>query len=351
MRNRVQLTMLDIGEELYDEILRTYEANLVLTDNIYEKFYGSSDKIAVYYDDCKWIVMTQHRFDWVYYTLYGEYYFDDGVECWKQIKLRLDRNVDKAIKKISGTVAWNYINGKILSKYYSMNEIDNILSNYELDNGLKQFHYQKTLIDNDVHRYTNCQKYDITKAHASMLITMFPKAEKDMLGLLKKSAKYKEQGNYEVAQRYKDYINYYVGALCRHKHRKTYNYIVDAITNKLYKAMDITGGELLYANTDSFTVCDAHDILHTSNNVGEFKLEHNGDIYIHRGDNYWLMQYGDEMVGSSKITTRKYCNLKEGIVVKYKVNRILIGEDNKGKKYYREEVNNLCTEKVNVVEH
>ena len=346
-----QLRLILICEELYDKILNTFPSQLQYENNIYEYFHGSEDKNKIYFNE-DYIVIKECKLNYVYKLLYGK----NLISCptdWKQIKLHLDKSINGAYTLPDGNQCYNYINKK-LKKYYSEEEIESILNSHEegYDENLKQFHYNYPALEDKIHKFGNCYKYDITKAHASEIIHLFPKASKDILNILHESEKAKKQGNLNDCRRFKNYVNLYVGALCRHNHRLTYNYIVHRVTKKVLDAWKYTGGLLLYANTDSFTVFNSNNILDTSNvQIGDFKLEHHGDIYIYRDSNYWIMQYGNEKVGSCKLYVRDKMDLSKGIVCHYDLTRTYICTDYTGKKHYREEISNICTEKVNVVEH
>lgn len=346
------LSMINIGEELYDKLLNSFPSQLKYCENIYALFNGTYNKNKLYYDD-EYIVIKKCKFNYIYKLLYGKsFYKNESATDWKQVKLRLDLNVERAEAVDDGTHCYNYITD-ILKKYYTEEEIENILNSHveEEDDAYSQYHFTYAVINNKINKFSNCYKYDITKAHASAIIHLFPKSKNSILKLLKLSKKYKDEGNMELSNKYKNYVNYYVGALCRHGHRLTYNYIVHNVTRKLLATYNFTKGVLLYANTDSFTVYNPDKILEHSDEIGEFKLEYKGDIYIYQDKNYWLMQYGKDFVGSSKIITRKYCDLSKGIVVHYDNKRTFVCKDSKGKNHYRIEVENICTEKVNVVEH
>ena len=350
-----QLLLINISEELYDKLLNSFPSQLVYCHNIYETFYGTKDKNKLYFNE-EYIVIKLCKFNYIYKLLYG-YEYTNCETDWKQVKLRLDRTVKTAEHIPNGHQCYLYITG-LLKKFYTEEEIDNILLSHTepYNEEYKQYHYTYNSILDDVIKFTDCYKYDITKAHASAIINLFPKAKNVIMNLLKKSALAKKNKDYETANRYKAYVNYYVGYLNHKnsdgiaKYEGTYNYIVQNVTKKIFKALKYTGGQLLYANTDSFTVSKPNNTLTPSTEIGEFKLEYSGDIYIYQDSNYWLMEFGEEKVGSCKIIARKNISLKDGIVAHYKAKRIYICTDNFGKKHYRTEVEEICTEKVNVVE-
>ena len=345
-----QLKLITISEEIYDKILNSFPSQLQFEDNIYQYFYGSKDKNKIYFNN-DYIVIKECKFNYIYKLIFNKNFINNPTE-WKQIKLKLDKTINDAVCLPDGNQCYIYIN-KMLKKYYTEEQIENILNSHEEDEdeNLKQFHFTYAAMEGVVHKFTNCFKYDITKAHAFEIISLFPLAKDGLIKILKEAENAKKQGNLGEYQRFKNYVNLYVGALCRHGHRKTYNYIVHKVTRKIFTSYGLSGGILLYANTDSYTVCKPKSIINTSREIGDFKLEYHGDIYIYQDNNYWLMEYGNELVGSCKKYVRDNIKLSEGQVVHYKINREYICTDLNNQKHYREEIKDICIEKVNVVEH
>ena len=345
-----QLRYIEVCEKIYDEILNSFPSQLEYKEDIYNYFYGFDDKNKVYYNE-EYLIIKECKFNYIYKKLFGKGFIESPTD-WKQCRLRLNKDIDKAMALPNGTQCYNFIT-KRLKKFYSDEEIENILNSHEEEYSYeyKQYHYTYPSVEGLVMKFNNCYKYDITKAHASAIISLFPLAKDEIMNLIKIAQKAKQNGDLNTCQRYKNYVNLYVGALCRHGHKGTYYYIVHRVTKKLFDAYAYTGGKMLYANTDSFTVYNPINILEASLEVGEFKLEYTGTIYIYQDVNYWLMEFGNEQVGSCKKYVRNKIKLSEGVVAHYKQNRIYIGKDDKGNKHYRMEIKDICTEKVNVVEH
>ena len=118
-----------------------------------------------------------------------------------------------------------------------------------------------------------------------------------------------------------------VGMLCKKGFRKTYNWIVQRTTKILYKAMDYTKGLTIYANTDGYVISDPFNKLETTKDLGNFKLEYSGDVFVYQAKNYWLMQCGNELKGSCLRSVRKNIDLSKGQVVNYDRKRILIKDN------------------------
>lgn len=335
-----QLQRYEADSILIDKIFELFPSYLVKEDDIYSKFYGYYDKNVIYYNQ-EYLVITEDRFNYACKLVYNENIILNPV-CWKQIVVRLDDNVNKPSKIITGTYAYNYVNNNILLKEYTRDEIEAILNSHtaEYDESLKQFHYDYNADQlNTVYKINNVYKYDIHKAHASILMTLFPKCKKRIINILNKANKAKKEGNIAKSREYKAYINYYIGALCNHEHRPTYNYIVQTITRKLLETYDKIGGKLIYANTDSLCVVDPVNILQDVPDYGEFGLEYHGPAYVVYGNNYVLYKF-DDYTGSCRKAVRNNFDLENGIICNYKVKR----NNN------RMEITDICIEKVNVVE-
>ena len=345
-----QLRRYNVNTTVWDLIMKTYESELVHADNIYEKFYGYQDKHKIYFND-EYLIIQEFRFNYICKLVYNSNYIDKPT-TWKQIVIRLDDTVQNPMKQITGTTAYNKIM-ELLEKHYTKDEIINILNSYknEYDDGLKQFHYDYGTPDrNIIYKFNNVYKYDIHKAHASMVIKMFPKAKCQIINLLNKAKRAKKLGKLDEAKIYKDYTNLFVGMLKRKGYEGAYNYIVQTITTKLLETYDLSQGQLIYSNTDSFAVLDPKNILPDSPEFGEFGLEYHGPAYVCKGDNYIVYKFGDDVKGSCRKLVRDKFDFENGIIVHYNQNRYLIGTDQYGRKKFRTEINNICTERVNVVE-
>ena len=192
------------------------------------------------------------------------------------------------------TQANKYVH-KILNKHYTDEEIENILNSHVIseEDKVKPAHRIATddiTYDFDVlYEISNVVYYDINKAHRDALIEMFPKCEK----LFKDKNTMDRWG--------KDCINIYVGDLCNHNHRETYNWIVKRTRNLLEKVIKDCDGNVIYANTDGVMIHNPHKTIKTSNEVGEFSNEMNGNkvyFYYHLKEEnipqYYLYQYIDK---------------------------------------------------------
>jgi hypothetical protein len=332
------------------KLLQTYEVradifNKILYDlSIHTKYcsdltaysYGYSDKTTIYYNE-EYLICRECVLD--YYCEYLE-----QPTFWKQVKVRKVENVENKIQAtITGNYAWNYM-FKLLKKYYSDEEIDKILHAHECekDEGFKQFHYNIGIEPGTLLKIPNCFKYDINGAHCDSVVELFPKARKEFLKL------YKQRKEKPI---YKQLFNFFVGEMCRKGYRLTYNWIVQRTTKRLYEAMDLVEGELIYANTDGFIIQNPKKQLQHSTELFEFKEEYSGDVYVYKTKNYILYQLGDDKVGSCACEVRKDIDLSQGIVVEYDRKFLQLGTNPKtGRPTGVHQIVNKEIKKVNIDE-
>lgn len=306
-----QLQTYEIRDDIFDKILYElrYRIKEVSEDFFSTLIYGYSEKNIIYYEKCA---------DGNEYLICKEsvinYYTDDIPYCtsWKQCRVRKVTNTENKIQHtITGTHAYNLLI-KILKDYYSENEIIDIFNAFiaDYDENLKQVH---TIVgacqQGIIYNFKNCYKYDINGAHCAALVEMFPRAEKKLIKL------YEQR---KLKPENKQLFNYAVGCLVPKGFRKTYNWIVQRTTKKLNEAIEITNGNLLYANTDGFVVQDPENLIKHSKLLDEFKEEYKGDVYFYLGNNYNLYQFGNEKRGSCRTSVRDKIDLSKGKVVEYK---------------------------------
>jgi hypothetical protein len=223
---------------------------------------------------------------------------------------------------------------KILKKYYTEKEIKDILNSYtdvktEED---KQVHITAENADY-IQCYENCVKYDINGAHHDALVEMFPKAEKDFMDIYKKR---------HAKKIYKQYMNLAVGQMKHLGYDGAYWWIVHRTTKMLKEAIatvcpdDIEKDcKIIYANTDGFIVSAPDKLLEASQELGKFKQEAKGPVYVytHIGNkdetSYLVYQYEVEKDGISETETkgnirlavRDKIDLKNGKTVSYKIRK------------------------------
>ena len=309
----IQLKRVDTSEEIFDEILRTMASRVVRVPSInpYSTGYprGMSKKLIVY-DGGDYLIMQEYLM-----LHFASIPAGKEVTDWKQIKVRRTRNVDAWQDSIDGPRATRYMT-ELLLKHYSKDELAECYRAHEAayDAKLIQIHANITLPNGTIEGYSNCFKYDINGAHQDALMEIFPKAADDIQRLY--------DGRKEKPI-YKSYVNYFVGDMCRHGHRATYNWIVQRTTRKLREAINSVGGLLIYANTDGFIVFEPARELPTSKALGAFKLEYRGRVYMYKGANHLAIEMSDHpdkdkrITGSVRLAVRDHIDLAHGKVVKY----------------------------------
>ena len=348
----VELKLIEVPEKIFDKILEIYPSKIKFVKDIWSYFCGSpDDKKTIYTDQNEWIVCQEYILDYVSQLIFGKDCIT-GCTNWKQVRVRKVIGLNHVQQTYNGSYCYNYII-KILSKYYSLEEIDEIFNSHsaEYDKSLAQYHHYYDCDAGELVEFNNCVKYDINGAHASAVIKLFPKAKDDLLELYSKKDKLKQRGDLDGANKVKALFNYFVGMLCKKGYRCTYNYIVQSITKQLLDMRHKVGGMLIYANTDSFCVKNPINVLKPSTELGEFKLEGFGDMYVYKDTNYWLLEYTDtkgntEQVGSCKLKVRDRISLKNRKVVHYKVEREFLGLDKNGRAHYQENITNIREETI-----
>ena len=339
------LNRIEINEIEFNRILEELKSWVVVKRD-YEKYYfGYSAKGFIYYNGKDEFICQEYRL-----KTYIKYKSDTE---WKQIRVCLNNNkkTSKIVStEVSSASATRYVDN-ILKKYYSKKEIDERLHMFESDYNqeLKQWHYfYDKPTDGKIVKITNTYKFDINGAHLDALCVIFPKAKEDFVNMYNKR---KEN------IKYKNIPNIYVGCLAKKtkdmrrkkelgKYEKTYNWIVQRTTMILEQAVGELDGELIYANTDGIIVKSPKNLLSTSKELGDFKLEYSGNTYFYRDTNYMLYQIGNELKGSCPLKVREQINLKKGEVVHFTNKGV---KDDEGNLLYIDQVN-ITKEKIDIYE-
>lgn len=301
------------SEYIFDQILKNSSNRVVKVKNIDNYYKGYTNKKTIMYDGSEYLICQEHLLN----------YYADIEDCtdWKQCVIRkCERLTGLQVEKdVDGPTAYKWVNNMLL-KYYTNEEIQNRLDLFssEYVDKLKQLHYNYIDDDNCISLHKNCAKYDINGAHNDALREIFPKAATEI--------------EYYYNQRHekpmiKKYFNYYVGMLCKKGHRGTYNWIVQRTTCKLLNAIKETDGELVYANTDGFIVTNYKSKLKTSKNLGDMKLEYEGDVYTFTDKNYTCVQCGEKIVGNVLYQVRDKIDLRIGKTVHYDRVVVNVGND------------------------
>ena len=303
-RKEKTLAAFEISEQYADELLEHWDEQVVVVEDLAKYKHGNCYKNSVMYDGISQLVLTQKAL----FFKEPEKARNDWIQCICYIKKQ-----EKEINRVkSGGTCFRTLKSKIKKAgNYSEEEFEERLNAFQApyDPDQCQFHFMYQTDEGKIQHYTECQKYDIHGAYASVLQLIFPRAAK-MLNTLYLERKIKPEN--------KALINYFVGMLVPKGFDLTFNWIVHHIRAKLIAAIDETDGILIYANTDGFAVTQAEKRLATSNKLGDFGLEYEGDIFTLTGENFWIMQCGDDITGNMPYKVRSYVDLREGLTVSYK---------------------------------
>lgn len=298
-----ELKTYELSQELFDEILERDKEWVVKVSDLSPYLHGSRFNASIIYDGIKKFVCRQRR-------LTGT-----GAHWYQCICVLNDKLEGKTYQKaINGGTAFRRMKKKLLN-HYTEEEFDAQMSKHqkEYDPTKSQIHFFYAKQQGIIYKYENCVKYDINGAYAAALIEIFPKAKEEILKI------YKERKKKPLN---KALINYFVGMMCNKKYKKkygnTYNYIVQEVSEHMKRTIDYVGGILLYANTDGFVVSNPTNKLQTSKELGDFKLEYEGDVYLYQGENYQVMQTGDKLTGNLFYKVRDKIDLRKGKTVSYK---------------------------------
>lgn len=307
----VQLKVFEVNEEIFNKILYDYEEVVIVEplDEWYCGYKGKRGKNIITYNGTNELICKE-------YILNG--YCGNITNCtsWKQCRIRKVENaITEVSDSLSGSTAYKHVYHNILRKEYTEKEIDDILHSFEREES-NIFHlYPSEWMDRyEITKVENCFYYDINSAYMDALAEIFPKCANSF------NTMYLERKTKPIN---KKYANYFCGMLCRRGYRKTFNWITNRTYEKLTAMMDLTGGTIIYANTDGYFITDPKNIIPTNKNLGGFKLELNaGDVYLYADRNYWVMQYTNsngenEFKGTILCSLRKEIDLSTGDIVHY----------------------------------
>lgn len=306
--SKKELKTFSLSDEAFDKILLEASSYIIITEDINKYIFGHRSKVSIFYNGSNKMVLAQKRLSSL------------GLEVdnnWQQcICIRKAKQTETYRTAINGGTAWRRMIA-LLSKYYSAADLDFCLRQYnaEYNKLLNQIHYNYLPkgAAGKVYSFSNCFKYDINGAYAKALCDIFPKAQKAIMKL------YLER---KVKPENKELINYFVGMMMRKGYEKTYHWIVQNVRKQMEATITAVNGKLLYANTDGFAVYAPEKLLETSTALGDFKLEYHGAAQIYAGDNYWILQTGDDITGTALHCTRKLIDLRQGKVVEYSRKRV-----------------------------
>lgn len=330
-----ELKAYNLSAQLFDHLLETYDEQIWETNEIVNYVYGYKYKDTFVYNGHNQLIILENCL---------VPYIEKSAN-WKQcICYRREGQEQPVARTYSGGVAYNIMKKKIMKScnFKSEDEFAERMRKFssKYDENLNQLHYEYQRKPNIIYKYENCRKYDINGAYANTLIEIFPEAKDTILNLYNER-KQKPQN--------KDLINFFVGMFAHKdkntniaKYQDTYNWIVQKTRKQIDKAIEECNGTLLYANTDGFAITDFENTLNTSRSLGDFKLEYNGDIYTFAGENYWIMQTGNKIVGNALYQVRHLIDLPKGKSITYSrtttcKGNLVVAENIEQKEYQIEE--------------
>ena len=320
----MNLKCFDVNDDIFNKILYDFEDDIIEQNMLEDKSYYDYRQNIIYFKDTKELICQGYILN---------YYLDKNIySSWKQVIIRKrDYAEFQYEESIDGQRAWNYIYNKILLKKYTKEEINSILASYQAKPEYeRQYHFDWPNESQNVQKLTLCVKYDINGAHTDALCEMFPRCANDFVKMYIKR---------HTNILFKKYPNYFVGMIKKKGYENAYWWIVNRTTQILLKAMDEVGGQLVYANTDGFCVTNPVNKLNTSDKLGDFKLEYEGDVYIYtnrKKSPYILYQFGDTLIGTCLTSVRDQIDLSKGNVVYY--DRVPYGNAYKAENVIKETV-------------
>lgn len=305
----------------------------VKCDSVADKLCGYPDKHVVYYtsgtDSDTLIVKTLFLNE-----IIGESDYKTANMWHQTVCIRRHEQKEAClVAEMTPIKAMSMVNAE-LQRHYTEKEIEDIYSNNEDDFGGDKNILHDNIIThgslekNVIYKFKDCRYEDINSAYGSELSRFFPKAANKF--------NYWFEHRHDNNNKFKNLLNFFVGCLTqsvekykngkptRDIHPKFRNRILNNITDKMNKRLNDIGSEgVLYLNTDGLIVQHPKHILPTSSNIGEFKLEAEGDVYMLWMDGGWLMQYTNtkgevEIKGSISKELRDKIDLSVGKAATFK---------------------------------
>lgn len=311
---KIQLAAYNCSQETFNRILAYVPSRylfIISREEMKDFEYGTGSCMKVFYNGSDQLIVPDRVLD---HVLGDRNVFVPKKLAQHQVILYLKAGQEKpAEHTLTGMRADRRMRRLLAEAGYKPEETEERLGMFEKEYNpsRKQLHYIKTFSDGKIHKFENCAEFDINSAYCSVLIEIFPKAKE----LLEKA--YEER---KIHPENKAMFNYFVGMLTRRGHRKTYNYIVQAVTDRLNGFIDSHGGwnNVIYANTDGVIMKLVKGLEYkTSKVLGDFKLEAQGDCYVYRGSNYNVFQIDGKLKGSMLFRARKFTDLSRGLTVEY----------------------------------
>ena len=248
-------------------------------------------------------------------------------------------NNDKVVSEgLSGQKAWTEVM-KEIKKHYTKDEVEFIKKTYSWTPATEDVlppspkhmtpysycfngtHFEEIL------EFDNCVYYDLNKAYAHALMTMFPEIDT-----------WVRKGYERDKPTFKKVMNYTVGMMTRHESwKRVRDQIVLDVSKRIEDVEFHCDGDTVYVNTDGIIISNPKHTIKTSNEIGDFKKEQvdNGKIwtYRHAGNprlkepGYAILQYfenGKKVIKSlggfrCEPELMEGIDLSKGIVASYRI--------------------------------
>lgn len=318
-----------VGETLFDELLVKFKERIVIVDDMTPYIFGYPERKKMVYNGRDQMICRE-------YLLGGK----NAEIDWKQVIVTRNTQLQghEVKHELNGSVAFNRMK-KLLLQHYTEEELENIFNSVHHDQCAPMHYNLPRMPASGIVKYENCYKYDINSAYASAYITLFPKARDEIMALY--------LGRHENPEN-KQVLNYFNGMMKRKGYEGFYYWVVNRTNEIMIEALEKTGGTKLYINTDGFIVKNPKNLIEHSTELGKFKEEYKGDVYIYQDRNYSIIQCGykngkPNFTGTCFTSIRENMDLEKGIVVHYNSKRIII--DDKHSVYVPE---NITTERVEI---
>lgn len=250
---------------------------------------------------------------------------------WKQYVIRPDNSGKLAENEVNAAIDGRRAIAIVMKKvneYYTKDEIDSIFSQHEREYDP----YKAQLHVNDFYDYIleleDCYELDINAAYTDALCELFPRCKKDFLVWYEK----RHETTNNIRNYYKQVFNLSTGFFAHNSKSnkwfrpKTYHWIVQRVRKQIDEAIEYCEGSLVYANTDGFIIQSPKNIINNSAEIGKFKLEYQGKVYIYRSaettsTNYWLVQLDDKdktKKGNLPNVLKPMVDLSKGKLIRFK---------------------------------
>lgn len=325
---KIMLARRIVGETLFDELLVKFKERIVVVDDMTPYIFGYPEKKKMIYNGRDQMICRE-------YLLGGK----NADTDWKQVIITKNITLQgyEVRHELRGFDAFNRMK-KLLLKYYDEEELEEIFTSVHHEQ-CAPMHYNPLKMTDKIVKHENCYKYDINSAYASAYITLFPRAKDAIMALY--LARHEKPENKQV-------LNYFNGMMKRKGYEGFYYWVVNRTNEIMTEALKKTGGTKLYINTDGFIVKNPSSLIEHSTELGKFKEEYKGDVYIYHDRNYFVIQCGyknekPNLTGTCFASIRENMDLEKGIVVHYDRKRIEIDEEHC---IYAPE--NITTEKVEI---